>query len=641
MNEKLRIDISKAKPCIFLFLQMLAIGFLLWLTLLPVEVRWADANEMLCMGTPVIGIMGIICILLNNVKMKVTIVDGLVMIWTLYYVGRVWIGAEYPCGTDCLKVMGIILLYFTLRCVLNNTCLSVWWLVVGIIGCGTYEAAIGIYQMLTGTSRHHLFILTGTFQNPGPYSAYLMIAAIMGLYAIIFYKLDILYEIKIKSKYVFCYLYKLISKLKNTKSKDKAYSAIYSVANLHKILSRIVLSTFYFFSSLVLLPLLVLPATWSRAAFVGFGLCALWIYRNCYWKYRYFVWGGLAALAVAFYFIKRGSADGRTLIWIASLTSWMHDIWLGVGVGGFRNACTEGIAEMWNANPQSGIYGSAGVTDYSYNDLLKVLVEQGLIGVILCITTVVFALVRLYKQSKVLFLGMVSLIIFSMFSYPFELLPYTIIAIIVIAWSESVNNASLSLNISKIMCLFLCLITIAFSCCLKEEVSDRIEQDKNANLFASMQNAAFLTDYYKLLPYETDNPQYLFDFAKTLSSEKRYRDSNAILRKATLVSADPIFYIIMGNNYRNEQFYELAEESYNKAYAIMPNRLYPLYQIMMMYADIGEQAKAYDMAKVIRKSYVKIESKATQQMRQIADSIYYNGDIIQCPDKYINNKIFR
>ena len=219
-------------------------------------------------------------------------------------------------------------------------------------------------------------------------------------------------------------------------------------------------------------------------------------------------------------------------------------------------------------------------------------------------------------------MGTASLLIFSMFSYPFELLTYTIIAILVVAWSESGDDSPLlNLHKSKKMCTFALLIVIAAGWLAKGGISKRFQHDKEANLFSGMQNAAFLTDYYELLPYEADNPQYLFDFAKTLRSEKRYRDSNAILRQATLVSADPMFYIIMGNNYRDEQFYDLAEEAYNKAYAIMPNRLYPLYQLMMMYADMGEQTKAYDMAEVIRKSYVKIESKATQQMRQKADSI--------------------
>lgn len=551
-------------------LPLIAVAFLLGLTLLPVEVRWAHADVILAVGIPIIGMAGVINIHCNKSKMQVTIVDGMILAWAVYYVGRIWLGGEYPCGTDFLKAMEMMLLYFVLRCALNNVHLPARWLIAGMMGCAAYEALLGIYQLFTGTGRHHLFILTGSFQNPGPYSACLMIAAVMGLCIYIHHK------------------------------KHLSSHIIYVP---------------------MLLPWLVLPATWSRAAFVGVGVCALWMCRRMYWKYRYLVWGALATLAVAFYFIKRGSADGRIVIWMASVTSWMHDVWPGVGVGGFRHACAEGIAEMWNACPQSDLFASAGVTDYSYNALLKVLVEQGLTGAILCAGTVAFAMARLFKQSIILFMGMVSLIIFSMFSYPFELLPFTIIAVTVIAWSESEKNDTLCLQVNKKLSTFVCLIMMTFGWCLKEEITARYDHDKDANLFSGMQNAAFLTDYYELLPYEADNPQYLFDFAKTLRSEKRYMDSNAILRQATQVSADPMFYIIMGNNYRDEQCYDLAERAYNKAYAIMPNRLYPLYQLMMMYRDINYVHKMNDMANIILKKQPKIISPVTKDIKKKAKNI--------------------
>ena len=191
----------------------------------------------------------------------------------------------------------------------------------------------------------------------------------------------------------------------------------------------------------------------------------------------------------------------------------------------------------------------------------------------------------------------------------------------VFAWSESREKSTLCLHLNKFICTFVGIIIIAFSWFLKAEITERIEQDKDATLFAGMRNSAFLPDYYELLPYETDNPQYLFDFAKTLREETRYEDSNAMLRMGTQVSADPMFYIIMGNNYRDEQLYDLAKEAYEKAYSIMPNRLYPMYLLMMMYADKGDEALANDMAKRVRHSYVKIESNATKQMQEKADSI--------------------
>lgn len=588
-------------------LQVITFAFLLWLTILPVEVRWSDADGILSNTLPALSVAGVLCFLFTKGGGRLTIVDGLVALWSLYYVGRVWFGAEYPCGTEWLQAMEIVVLYVVLRMVLHNTKIPAWGLCAGIVLFACYEAMIGAGQLISGNGRHHIFALTGTFQNPGPYSAYLMIAGSIVLCRVPF----TIYHLQAHFPHLFSGIYHL--SLANRWARR-----FWKNERMKSIVKETV---YYSLSVIAFLPLLILPATWSRAAFVGMGVCALWIFKKRYWRFRWYVWGALVAVAIAFYFIKRGSADGRSLIWMASLTTWMHDMWLGVGVGGFRHACAEGIAEMWNANHDSAKFASAGVTDYAYNAMVKILVEQGLVGALLWITITLLAMWRLYKLSVSLFMGMLSLLVFSMFSYPFELLPYRIIAVMVFAWSESRDKSTLCLHLNKIICTFVSIITIAFSWFLKTEITERIEHDKDATLFAGMRNSAFLSDYYELLPYETDNPQYLFDFAKTLREETRYEDSNAILRMGTQVSADPMFYIIMGNNYRDEQLYDLAKETYEKAYSIMPNRLYPMYLLMMMYADKGDEALANDMAKRVRHSYVKIESNATKQMQEKADSI--------------------
>lgn len=588
-------------------LQVITFAFLLWLTILPVEVRWSGADGILSNTLPALSVAEVLCFLFTKGGGRLTIVDGLVALWSLYYVGRVWFGAEYPCGTEWLQAMEIVVLYVVLRMVLHNTKIPAWVLCAGIVLFACYEAMIGAGQLISGNGRHHLFALTGTFQNPGPYSAYLMIAGSIVLCRVPF----TIYHLQAHFPHLFSGIYHL--SLANRWARR-----FWKNERMKSIVKETV---YYSLSVIAFLPLLILPATWSRAAFVGMGVCALWIFKKRYWRFRWYVWGALVAVAVAFYFIKRGSADGRSLIWMASLTTWMHDMWLGVGVGGFRHACAEGIAEMWNANHDSAKFASAGVTDYAYNAMVKILVEQGLVGALLWITITLLAMWRLYKLSVSLFMGMLSLLVFSMFSYPFELLPYRIIAVMVFAWSESRDKSTLCLYLNKIICTFVSIITIAFSWFFKTEITERIEHDKDATLFAGMRNSAFLSDYYELLPYETDNPQYLFDFAKTLREETRYEDSNAILRMGTQVSADPMFYIIMGNNYRDEQLYDLAKETYEKAYSIMPNRLYPMYLLMMMYADKGDEALANDMAKRVRHSYVKIESNATKQMQEKADSI--------------------
>lgn len=364
--------------------------------------------------------------------------------------------------------------------------------------------------------------------------------------------------------------------------------------------------------------LLLLPATWSRAALVSVGIVTLWLYRQKYWKYRWIVWIGVMVLATGFYFAKQGSADGRMLTWTASLTAWWHKLWLGVGMGGFRAACADGIAELYREHPTSGLFTSGGVTDFAFNDLLNVLVEQGLVGAVLCVVTAVWVLFGLYKQSLPLFYGLLSLFIFSMFSYPFELLPYQIILVLLSAFAAShvdMDKENTHRKLGRVM-LLLVLVPIAFF--VAKEIQRRHETDKEVKMFSGMHHEAFINDYYELMPMEMDNVSFLFDFGKTLREAKRYNDSNAVLRQGIQVSSDPMFWVLIGNNYRDMQCYQEAEEAYQKAFAIMPNRLYPLYQLMGLYEETGDVEALRRTAREIMALQPKIKSPATEAMADSA-----------------------
>lgn len=619
-------------------MQLLAVIYLFVLTLMPVEARWAESYMWLLWSLPVLCVTGICYIVSNRntYSLRITFTDAAIAIWFVYYMPRTYIGAEYPCATDFLKTCTIALLYISLRVLFANTNLSHWRIVAILLLCGGDEAINGVCQMLNGTSRHHLYMLTGNFQNPGPYSAYLMISSVVGICAIRErISIDFLNAVKL---HLTSFLGKVDMLLRqyNFAISKNAYDKVISFIEVKHIKHLIAIPT--------VLVLIVLPSTWSRAAFVGLVFCTLLIYKDKFRKYKYAMWCSLSITAIALYFIKQGSADGRTIIWMSSLSSWMHKPWTGVGIGGFRHACAEGIADLWNSTPNLRVFQSAGVTDYAYNALLKVLVEQGLIGAVMCVLSVLFAMTRLYIQSKPLFMGILSLLIFSMFSYPFELLPYCIILVVIIAWSESytnkiVNNKDISKcsyinrhitrfatrNIvickSKASVVTTLLVTTFWVFYLVKEVKQRIDIDKDCDLFSGMHNEAFIDDYYELLPYEVDNPQFLFDFAKTLRENKRFRDSNAILRMGVQVSADPMFYVLLGNNYRDEGFYDYAEKAYKKAFSIMPNRLYPLYQLMLMYRDNKEIHKAKTVAEQIMELKPKIQSPATDEMKQKAKSL--------------------
>ena len=54
---------------------------------------------------------------------------------------------------------------------------------------------------------------------------------------------------------------------------------------------------------------------------------------------------------------------------------------------------------------------------------------------------------------------------------------------------------------------------------------------------------------------------------------------------------------------------------------MMPNRLYPLYQLMLLYKDSGDIKKAKAMAKRVIEMKPKIESRLTKEMKEKAKEL--------------------
>ncbi len=540
-------------------------------TIKPVEKRWMECEISIFYGIPVLLLFGIAMLIWKKKRFQCTITDVMVVIWFAYYVGRVWIGNEWPCKMEFLKTAEMFLLYVGLRIAFHGTKMSARVLIGSILAFGCYEAWLGVSQMYgDDMSRHNLFDLTGNFLNPGPYSAYLMIGVVVGLAA---------HKQMASNIVILPTVPKFIP--------EKIAICLKTITWKHLIIIAVAIMA------------MVLPATWSRAAFLGVAVVSLFLYRDKYWKYRYLVWGAILLAGIAFYFIKQGSADGRLIIWKAALTTWIDYPWLGVGVGGFYNAFAEGMAQLSTSNMD---FSSADVPDGAYNILLKIVVEQGVVGGILAISLTAVALIKLSTNSKPLFYGMVSLLVFAMFSYPFDLLPYKVIAVLIVVWSESVGGKRL-FEIGRIK-MFLLGSFLGFASWQAGKIAD---ESRN----------------YKWMECERDDHESLFSVGRSLREEGRYyngryNDSNAILRQGTRCSADPMFYVLMGNNYKDMKQYDLAEQAYKKAFSVMPNRLYPLYQLMLLYQDSGDVKKTKAMAKRVIEMTPKIESRATRNMKEKA-----------------------
>ena len=124
--------------------------------------------------------------------------------------------------------------------------------------------------------------------------------------------------------------------------------------------------------------------------------------------------------------------------------------------------------------------------------------------------------------------------------------------------------------------------------------------------------------YALLYPYLSKEPSFLFEYGQCLSQTGQYEKSNEILEKGTHYSSDPMFFNIMGKNYQQLKQYDKAEYMFYQAIYRIPHKLYPYYLLMKMYIESNQIKKATEIAKIIIRKKLKVESIHTNKMKKEA-----------------------
>lgn len=540
-------------------LVILCIGYILWFLIQPVERSWSETDISLTYAICSLSVVAFMMLVLRKQRFSFSTIDTIVSLWFLYVILRAYFDTTYPCASFCLRVIQMFALYTGLRLLFSSTEIPERIIVMGIIMCAFYEVFIGAKQIINNSSRHHLYALTGTFLNPGPYSAFLSLGLVMSSH--------------IKKGYW--------------------------------------LPAFF---------VILLPATWSRAAFVSAAVCIGIIYWDLWKRWKWPIAVGGLAVTVGLYFLKQGSADGRSIIYLISLLCICNAPAFGSGIGSFCHQYAEGLANFYKQHPSFNLQ-SADVIESSYNSLLQIGVEQGLIGVVFAAALTIMLLIKSKEKAQTLRMGLLCLLIFSMFSYPFDLLPYQIIFVIIASYmatgrKENIQPTKWSHQYLVPMSILSCICIL--TCFSHKHIKERVKAEADYQLMAGISYSAFIYDYYELLPLLRDNKNFLFDFGKMLHENGQYSDSNAILRMGTFISNDPMFYVIQGNNYNDMGLYAEAERSYMKAFDIMPNRIYPLYCLMLLYEKEGKPEQVINMARRVVAFKVKVKSPATKEMQEKA-----------------------
>lgn len=467
---------------------------------------------------------------------------------------------------------------------------SVQWVLMGF---GAMEALHGLGQIAgIYPSNHSLFVLTGTFYNPGPYSGYLAAVLPIALHRML-------------------------------------------VSNGKK--DRLSVVQYYFSMCVLLLICCVLPAGMSRAAWfaslISCGYVVLRAYRvkvkSFVSKHRYAVSGVLivgALLASSAYFMKRDSADGRLLIWKITSQAIASSPW-GEENGRTFSAIYGDAQERYFTNCEYSESEAwvAGTPDFAFNEFLQIAVEHGIWVSVLFVTVLLMLLKIAGSRKHLAGMGgcLVSLMVFACFSYPLHIpaiVSVWLLTLMVLCGEGLVMIKRKRNAVAVLLPVVVAGLTASVNMygmyfariqAVHEWMPVRV-------LYHSGAFKAAAEEYGKLYDKMFWHKDFCFEYGRTLYKAGSYSDAENVLLKAMKVSGDPMILNMLGRNAQESGEYGKAEKYLLRSTRRLPERVYPHYLLVKLYAEpeYFDRIKLIREAKCVLNAEPKVNSTAIREMRQ-------------------------
>ncbi len=343
----------------------------------------------------------------------------------------------------------------------------------------------------------------------------------------------------------------------------------------------------------------------------------------------------LIALPVAFYLLKKDSADGRLLIWRCTWEMIADCPLLGHGQGAFRAKYMYYQAGYLESRPDSRYADLADNTQHPFNEFLLVAAEHGLVGLGVMMLLAVL-LVRAYlrdrsDEKQVALFGLLALEVFSCFSYPFRY-PFTWVAAAINITHLAVpvpggkeQQTRLPAGMMRIAqgAAFL-LLSVVLLFHTITQTNAELQWNRIARLSLAGKTTEVLPEYDKLYRRLGRNGLFLYNHAAELHEVKEYEKSIAVFGRCMRYFNDMDVQVLLADNCRGLGKHGDAERHLKTAAAMCPVRFMPLYELAKLYETSRCHEKAIALAKTILNKRVKVPSPAVNaiknEMRQLIEA---------------------
>jgi len=463
---------------------------------------------------------------------------------------------------------------FVFYLVVRRTELAIGWLFVGLLFIGISQAVYGLGQYVYWLSNIASleFRMSGSFDNPAGFAAALSVCFPFALFLM-------------QKKEIYW------------KRLGGSAAVLFIVA--------VVLSQ----SRAGIIAIVIISGIWTLKA-----LKLKWLNS---WSSRTKIVGSavlIIAILVGLYFVKKNSADGRLLIWQCSSHMIVDKPVLGHGEGGFQREYMLYQANYFRNHTVSCYSKLADIVKEPFNEYLLLLVEFGLVGGFF-LGFFLFSLIREYRRNRTnetfyVMLCLAGIGVFACFSYP---LCYPFVRLMAVFCAAFImkNEAtglgipyrllSISKPIMLISCLGLLLVT-------GKMFYDDYHWNTIAQRSLAGETKKVMPDYARLYKTMNRNGLFLYNYGAELNYIGEWKRSNVLLNECANFYNDIDLQFLLADNYTQLKKYRQAEQCLLLAHQMIPNRFIPLYRLVKLYEEMGQDAKAYHLAQIIIKKPVKIFS---------------------------------
>jgi len=335
---------------------------------------------------------------------------------------------------------------------------------------------------------------------------------------------------------------------------------------------------------------------------------------------------GIAALSsiiFALYHYKKDSADGRILIWKVGFEMIQDKPILGHGINSFQSNYMHYQADYFEQHPTHELRYLAGNNAYAFNEVLRLIAEQGLFGLGI-ILMVLYIFYRSTKKSNkslpksymefVSQSGLILIIIFGLFSYPLEILELKLMAVLFLAVLSTSSNKTIFLRplnfLTTIIGKWTSLKTLKRALILGsisfgiffgwDKVHNTIEVYKSFNYAISEFKKGDFNGFihFGKSNYTTlkSNGYFLGYYGKSLFANQQYTEALAIFEPTLFLIPSAKVCIDIGKCYERLEKFKKAELFYTRASNMVPAQFKPQYLIAKMYFENGQVEKAKRIA---------------------------------------------